>query len=129
MDGHAAGLAQGLVVEARLAHLEQLPVLALELLVDVDDVEVAVLAMSLEWLSSERKTTREEEMQPHHPQLMHVVAHDDRPVLGGIRVLADLLRDLVPDDGLLREPLAGRAGHGMLWQHQHCHLREGSMLG
>lgn len=44
MDGHTAGFPQRLVVEARLTDLKDVPVVAFQRLVDVDDVEIAVLS-------------------------------------------------------------------------------------
>lgn len=43
MDCHATGLAESLVIEACLADLEDVPVIAIELLVDVYDVKTFIL--------------------------------------------------------------------------------------
>ena len=43
VDGHLAGLSEGLIIESCFAHFEQVPVVSIELLIDVDDIQVFVL--------------------------------------------------------------------------------------
>jgi hypothetical protein len=43
VDRHATGFVESLVIEACLADLEEMPVVAVEFLVDVDYVEIIVL--------------------------------------------------------------------------------------
>ena len=104
------GLTKCLVIESGLADLKCVPLLFLDLFVDVDNIQVLIL-QSL--VSGIQITVRRSQLTPYHPELVTVLADQHGPVLRRIRVLADPFGDLLAQARLLGEPFAGEAGDGV----------------
>ena len=124
------GLHERLIAEPRRSDFECMPVLSLKpiegsahipthdkptpigfdiLLVDVYDVEVLVLRITVINVSHTPAASH----STHHPKLMNIVSYKNGPVLAGIRMRPDLLRDALPEPRLFCKPLASHASNRM----------------
>lgn len=106
--GRLTGFSKRFVIKPCLAHLERMPVLSIKPLVNIHYIKVLIL-----FSECEKSLVLMGMSGTYHPQLMHVVSHEDRPMLRWIWRLVDLFCDHLAQPGLFGKPLSCWSSHRM----------------